>query len=93
MLTEYSIKIKTKEDCSYQGKTLSVPTALKNLWSAYNMKMYKNQNEKNLYMYIKIQIFCKNHLPTRHIKYKVILFLVLTQLRPIGFLQLICNYF
>ena len=36
--------------------------------------MYKNKNKMKKVLYKKFEIFCKNHPPTRHIKYKVIEF-------------------
>ena len=47
--------MKFKQDCSYQGEALNVPTAIKGLWSSNNIKKLDEikQNEKNL----KFEIF------------------------------------
>ena len=49
---------KMKQDCSYQGEALNVPTAFSGLWSSNNIKKF-NEIKQN-----------ENNPPTRHIKYK-----------------------
>ena len=63
---------KMKQDCSYQGEALNVPTAFEVLWSSNNIKKLKviKQNDKIKQNKTKFEIFYENHPPTRHLKYK-----------------------
>ena len=41
------------------------------------VRTFKKTNVvEKLFFFFKIEIFCKNHLPTRHLKYKLILLLI-----------------
>ena len=54
---------------SYQGEDLSVSIAFGGLWSSNKMKKL-NVIRKRIYF----EIFCENHPPTRHTKFKGINF-------------------